>query len=190
MSQSGDLPIVLSRPSSSTSQGAVPEIRMTSEGIRFVREPSEQVLKAVEEMREDYEHQLDARFAAARGYALDGLSSSNPQAYALLALDLDGTLLRSDQRVDAADVAAIAELRPSVADVLAGPPMALRLGFPRDGKIDVTTANWGADSVSVLLNWKDTVSTPTTPTGINLAAITNALNEEAVATLALADRCG
>jgi hypothetical protein len=35
---------------------------------------------------------------------------------------------------------AIAELRPSVADVLAGPPMALRLGFPRDGKVDVEIA--------------------------------------------------
>jgi Cof subfamily protein (haloacid dehalogenase superfamily) len=32
-------------------------------------------------------------------------------AYRLLALDLDGTLLRTDQRVDAADVAAIAELQ-------------------------------------------------------------------------------
>ncbi|MBS1124290.1 MAG: Hydrolase superfamily [Deltaproteobacteria bacterium] len=32
-------------------------------------------------------------------------------SYRLLALDLDGTLLRSDQRVDAADVAAIAELQ-------------------------------------------------------------------------------
>ncbi len=37
-------------------------------------------------------------------------------------------------------LAAIAELRPSVADVLAGPPMALRLGFPRDGKVDVEIA--------------------------------------------------
>lgn len=37
-------------------------------------------------------------------------------------------------------LAAIAELRPSVADVLAGPPLALRLGFPRDGKIDVDLA--------------------------------------------------
>jgi hypothetical protein len=35
---------------------------------------------------------------------------------------------------------AIAELRPSVADVLAGPPMALRLGFLRDGKVDVEIA--------------------------------------------------
>jgi hypothetical protein len=35
---------------------------------------------------------------------------------------------------------AIAELRPAVADVLVGPPMALRLGFPRDGKIDVEIA--------------------------------------------------
>lgn len=35
---------------------------------------------------------------------------------------------------------AIGELRPAVADVLAGPPMALRLGFPRDGKIDVEIA--------------------------------------------------
>jgi hypothetical protein len=34
----------------------------------------------------------------------------------------------------------IAELRPLVADVLAGPPMALRLGFPRDGKVDVEIA--------------------------------------------------
>ncbi|MEN6368676.1 MAG: hypothetical protein ABFD77_03140 [Thermotogota bacterium] len=34
-------------------------------------------------------------------------------------------------------LAAIAELRPAVADVLAGPPIALRLGFPRGGKIDV-----------------------------------------------------
>lgn len=37
-------------------------------------------------------------------------------------------------------LSAIAELRPAVADVLAGPPMALRLGFPRDGKIDVEIA--------------------------------------------------
>lgn len=35
---------------------------------------------------------------------------------------------------------AIAELRPSVEDILAGPPMALRLGFPRDGKVDVEIA--------------------------------------------------
>lgn len=35
---------------------------------------------------------------------------------------------------------AIAELRPRVADALSGPPMALRLGFPRDGKIDVEIA--------------------------------------------------
>lgn len=35
---------------------------------------------------------------------------------------------------------AIAELRPKVADVLAGAPMALRLGFPTDGKIDVEIA--------------------------------------------------
>jgi len=35
---------------------------------------------------------------------------------------------------------AIAELRPAVADVLGGPPMALRLGFPKDGKIDVEIA--------------------------------------------------
>jgi hypothetical protein len=34
----------------------------------------------------------------------------------------------------------VAELRPVVADVLAGPPMALRLGFPVDGKIDVEIA--------------------------------------------------
>jgi len=34
----------------------------------------------------------------------------------------------------------IAELRPAVADVLAGPAMALRLGFPRDGKVDVEIA--------------------------------------------------
>ncbi|MEO7735949.1 MAG: HAD hydrolase family protein, partial [Kofleriaceae bacterium] len=32
-------------------------------------------------------------------------------AYQLLALDLDGTLLRTDQRVDDADLAAIRELR-------------------------------------------------------------------------------
>jgi hypothetical protein len=37
-------------------------------------------------------------------------------------------------------LAAISELRPSVEGVLAGPPMALRLGFPRDGKIDVEIA--------------------------------------------------
>ena len=37
-------------------------------------------------------------------------------------------------------LAAIAELRPSVVDVLAGPAMALRLGFPKDGKIDVEIA--------------------------------------------------
>ncbi len=30
--------------------------------------PSQEVLDAVEEMREDYEHQLDAKFAGARGY--------------------------------------------------------------------------------------------------------------------------
>ena len=32
------------------------------------RDPSPEVLAAVEEMREDYEHQLDARYAGARGY--------------------------------------------------------------------------------------------------------------------------
>jgi acetyl-CoA carboxylase carboxyltransferase component len=32
------------------------------------RDPSPGVLEAVEEMRADYEHQLDARYAAARGY--------------------------------------------------------------------------------------------------------------------------
>ena len=32
------------------------------------RDPSPEVLEAVEEMRADYEHQLDARYAAARGY--------------------------------------------------------------------------------------------------------------------------
>jgi len=37
-------------------------------------------------------------------------------------------------------LAAIAELRPQVADILAGPPVALRLGFPRDGKADVEIA--------------------------------------------------
>ncbi len=37
-------------------------------------------------------------------------------------------------------LAAIQELRATVDDVLAGPPMALRLGFPKDGKIDVDIA--------------------------------------------------
>ena len=37
--------------------------------------------------------------------------SARPMAYRLLALDLDGTLLRSDQRVDDRDIAAIAELQ-------------------------------------------------------------------------------
>ncbi len=32
------------------------------------KEPSPQVIKAADEMREDYEHQLDARYAGARGY--------------------------------------------------------------------------------------------------------------------------
>jgi acetyl-CoA carboxylase carboxyltransferase component len=32
------------------------------------RDPSPEILEAVEEMRADYEHQLDARYAAARGY--------------------------------------------------------------------------------------------------------------------------
>ena len=32
------------------------------------KEPPEEVTRAVESMREDYEHQLDARYAAARGY--------------------------------------------------------------------------------------------------------------------------
>jgi acetyl-CoA carboxylase carboxyltransferase component len=35
---------------------------------REKKEPSAEVREAVEEMREDYEHQLDARYAAARGY--------------------------------------------------------------------------------------------------------------------------
>ncbi|MDD5645783.1 MAG: hypothetical protein PHW86_01290, partial [Candidatus Bipolaricaulis sp.] len=35
---------------------------------------------------------------------------------------------------------AIAELRSSVADLLTGPPMALRLGFPKDGRIDIEIA--------------------------------------------------
>lgn len=48
-------------------------------------------------------------------------------------------------------------------------PAALITGdFDRDGKIDLATTNWGASNVSVLLNWKDTVSTPTKPAGINL----------------------
>ncbi len=34
----------------------------------------------------------------------------------------------------------VGELRPAVADVLAGPPMALRLGFPKDGVFDVEIA--------------------------------------------------
>src|ERR1041385_4308900 len=37
--------------------------------------------------------------------------SAPPMAYRLLALDLDGTLLRSDQRVDDRDIAAISELQ-------------------------------------------------------------------------------
>ena len=40
-----------------------------------------------------------------------GCYSAPPMAYRLLALDLDGTLLRSDQRVDDRDIAAIAELQ-------------------------------------------------------------------------------
>ena len=36
------------------------------------REPSEQVQASMSEMREDYEHQLDARYAGARGY-IDGI---------------------------------------------------------------------------------------------------------------------
>jgi acetyl-CoA carboxylase carboxyltransferase component len=36
------------------------------------REPAPEVKAAVEAMREDYEHQLDARYAAARGY-VDGI---------------------------------------------------------------------------------------------------------------------
>jgi acetyl-CoA carboxylase carboxyltransferase component len=32
------------------------------------KKPAPEVAEAVEEMREDYEHQLDARYAAARGY--------------------------------------------------------------------------------------------------------------------------
>ena len=32
------------------------------------REPSPEVMRRVEEMRADYEHQLDARYAAARGF--------------------------------------------------------------------------------------------------------------------------
>jgi acetyl-CoA carboxylase carboxyltransferase component len=35
---------------------------------RAGREPPNEVKESIEEMREDYEHQLDARFAAARGY--------------------------------------------------------------------------------------------------------------------------
>jgi hypothetical protein len=35
---------------------------------------------------------------------------------------------------------AIAALRPSVVDVLSGPPICLSLGFPRDGKLDVELA--------------------------------------------------
>src|SRR6185295_12199992 len=37
--------------------------------------------------------------------------SAPPMKYRLLALDLDGTLLRADQRVDDRDIAAIAELQ-------------------------------------------------------------------------------
>ena len=37
-------------------------------------------------------------------------------------------------------VRALVELLPSVDDVIAGPPMALRLGFPRDGKADFDLA--------------------------------------------------
>jgi hypothetical protein len=43
--------------------------------------------------------------------------------------------------------------------------------FDRDGKTDLATANWGGDSVSVLLNWKDTVTAPTTPGGIGLSGV-------------------
>jgi 3-methylcrotonyl-CoA carboxylase beta subunit len=35
---------------------------------KATRDPSPEILEAVEEMRADYEHQLDARYAAARGY--------------------------------------------------------------------------------------------------------------------------
>ena len=40
--------------------------------------------------------------------------------------------------------------------------------FDGDGKIDVATANFSGNDVSVLLNWNETVTPPTTPTGINL----------------------
>lgn len=43
---------------------------------------------------------------------------------------------------------AIAELRSSVADLLTGPPMALRLGFPKDGRIDVEIAFPVADGAT------------------------------------------
>ena len=45
------------------------------------------------------------------------------------------------QLVDQSDVVrALVDLLPNVADVIAGPPMALALGFPRDGKTDYDLA--------------------------------------------------
>ncbi|MEW5825712.1 MAG: hypothetical protein AB1778_02690 [Candidatus Bipolaricaulota bacterium] len=44
-------------------------------------------------------------------------------------------------------LASLRELRPRVADVLAGPAMALRLGFPRDGKVDVEVAFPVSDAI-------------------------------------------
>ena len=42
---------------------------------------------------------------------------------------------------------ALTELLPSVADVIAGPPMALRTGFPRDGKADFDLAFPVSDTI-------------------------------------------
>jgi 3-methylcrotonyl-CoA carboxylase beta subunit len=50
------------------------------------KEPSSEVAKAVEEMREDYEHQLDARFAAARGYVDAIIAPEDTRATLALAL--------------------------------------------------------------------------------------------------------
>ena len=47
---------------------------------------SPEVAQAVEEMREDYEHQLDARYAAARGYVDAIVAPEDTRAVIAMAL--------------------------------------------------------------------------------------------------------
>jgi acetyl-CoA carboxylase carboxyltransferase component len=66
---------------------------------REKKAPSPEVLEAVDAMREDYEHQLDARYAAARGY-VDAIIHPDETA-AVLAMALRTTLHNEGPHVGA-----------------------------------------------------------------------------------------